>query len=141
MKLIICRGLPGSGKTTKALEWLAEDPTTRARVNRDDLRAMIYNGVWLGQEGEELIRKARDRMIDLFLHSGRSVVCDDTNLSPKAFNDFEKTAYYAGVETEVWDLTDVPLEECIRRDAARERSVGEDVIRTMHEKWLATDHI
>jgi predicted kinase len=31
-KLVITRGLPGSGKTTHAVAWVAEDPAHRARI-------------------------------------------------------------------------------------------------------------
>ena len=36
--LLLTRGLPASGKTTFARAWVAESPTDRARINRDDLR-------------------------------------------------------------------------------------------------------
>ena len=39
--LTILRGLPGSGKTTRARELVADDPRC-ARVNRDDLRMMMF---------------------------------------------------------------------------------------------------
>ena len=41
--LVITRGLPASGKTTKAREWVAADPVRRARVNRDDVRAQLHD--------------------------------------------------------------------------------------------------
>jgi hypothetical protein len=44
MKLVITRGLPGCGKTTRARAWVAEDPSRRVRVNRDDLRTMLSGG-------------------------------------------------------------------------------------------------
>lgn len=136
MIFVICRGLPGSGKTTKALQWLAEDPTNRARVNRDDLRAMIYNGVWHGKEGEYAIRAVSHASIRLLLSLNLSVICDDTNLSPTVVEDLTALALSLGAVTEVWDLTTVPLDECIRRDAARENPVGSKVIREMNDTWV-----
>jgi predicted kinase len=41
-----------------------------------------------------------------------------------------------GARLEMIDL-DTPLEECIRRDALREKPVGEAVIRGMYERYLA----
>lgn len=136
MILYICRGLPGSGKTTKALEWLEEGRMTRARVNRDDLRSMIYNGIWLGPDKEKMIIAARDNLIRLLLQSGLSIVCDDTNLAPSVMNELMTLARSVGAEWHVWDLTTVPLDECIRRDAGREKPVGAIVIQEMHQKWL-----
>lgn len=43
-KLIVIRGLQGSGKSTAARHWVAADPTRRVRVNVDGLRTMGHNG-------------------------------------------------------------------------------------------------
>ena len=40
-KLIICRGLPASGKSTWAKQWVLEDPEHRVRINQDDIRLML----------------------------------------------------------------------------------------------------
>ena len=39
-KLILCRGIQGSGKTTWAKQWVLEDPEHRVRFNNDDIRNM-----------------------------------------------------------------------------------------------------
>lgn len=39
-KIILCRGIQGSGKTTWAKNYCNEHPNS-TRVNRDDLRAMM----------------------------------------------------------------------------------------------------
>ena len=40
-KLILCRGIQGSGKTTWAKQWVLEDPEHRVRFNNDDIRNML----------------------------------------------------------------------------------------------------
>lgn len=71
-----------------------------------------------------------------------SVVVDDTNLRLKVAKDWADVAVECGAEFEVWDFTDVSMEECIRRDTARAaemtsgRSVGEAVITNMYNKFL-----
>lgn len=35
-KIILCRGIQGSGKTTWAKQWVLEDPEHRVRFNNDD---------------------------------------------------------------------------------------------------------
>lgn len=40
-KLIICRGIQGSGKSTWAKQWCHEDSEHRIRFNNDDIRNML----------------------------------------------------------------------------------------------------
>lgn len=147
--LTITRGLPGSGKSTYADEWVAEDPTGRAQVNRDHLRKMMHNSVWIGGRSgtEGAVVSARDAMIKALLRKGVDVICSDTNLPSKVARDLRNLAVIAGAEFNVIDMTDVPLELCLERDAERdtrfmldregEPGVGEKVIRGMHARFLA----
>lgn len=134
--LTITRGLPACGKTTWARAWVARDPTHRARVNRDDLRAMVHDGVWLGQDTEKQIVAGRDATIRALLRRGVDVVCDDTNLPQRTARDLRRLAVVAGAEFLVVDLSDVPVGECVRRDAVRDRPVGESVIRDMWNRHV-----
>lgn len=147
--LKVTRGLPGSGKSTLAAEWVAEDPTSRAQVNRDSLRAMLHNGKWIGGRSgtEGATIAARDAIIKALLRKGVDVICSDTNLPSRVARDLRNIATVAGAEFEVIDLTNVPLELCLERDNQRtvmfefhndgEPGVGEDVIRGMHSRYLA----
>jgi predicted kinase len=135
--LVITRGLPGAGKTTRALAWVAEDRAGRARVNRDDLRAMLHDGVWRGSDTEGQVVAARDAVITALLRSGIDVVSDDTNLRTAAVRDLARLALACDAGFVVWDMTDVPLDVCIERDGGRERSVGERRIVEMHRRYLA----
>ncbi|MEV7008250.1 AAA family ATPase [Streptosporangium sp. NPDC051022] len=134
--LFATRGLPGCGKTYMASAWVAEDPDRRARVNRDDLRAMVHDSLHIKGITEPRIIAVRDASITALLRKGVDVVCDDTNLPQRVVRDLAKLAARAGAEFEVWDLTDRSLDECIARDAVRECSVGEQVIRDMHTRYL-----
>ena len=40
-KIVLCRGIQGSGKTTWAKQWVLEDPEHRVRFNNDDIRNML----------------------------------------------------------------------------------------------------
>jgi len=40
-KIIICRGIPASGKSTWAKNWVLENPNSRVRFNNDDIRNML----------------------------------------------------------------------------------------------------
>lgn len=136
MKLIVCRGLPASGKTTAARAWVAEDPAARARVNRDDIRAMLHNGVYLGETTEAQVRALQLDAVVGLLVLGPDVICDDTNLKPDIFDRLLAAAALVDADVEVWDMRDVPVEVCVKRDRARQHPVGEDVIRRMAAEWL-----
>lgn len=135
MKTIyMTKGLPASGKSTWAKEMQSSNPNI-LRVNKDDLRAMLHNGRW-SRANEKQVLELRDQIIKSGLDRGMHVIVDDTNLSVKHFNRLSQLAKQYGVRLEVKDFTDVPLEECINRDLNRTNSVGEKVIRDMHNQFL-----
>lgn len=143
--LVITRGLPGSGKTTLALAWVAADPAGRARVNRDDLRRMLH-GARLGTPDQEAqVDTVQQAMVATLLTEGISTVADDTNLPEPTVQAWAALADRHGAVLEVWDLRPgqpdgVSLHECIARDAARTGSahVGEQIIRRM---WAKQDRV
>jgi predicted kinase len=139
--LIITRGLPGSGKSTWARQWVSEDPKGRAEVNRDMLRVMMHGGY---ADAEVMVTQASHAAIRELLKRGVDVVCSDTNLPQRTARDLAKIARLAGAEVEVRDMTDVPLGTCIERDSYRSKAlgdeknpVGEEVIRRMHARYIA----
>lgn len=148
-KLIVTRGLPGSGKSTFAREWVAEDPANRAEVNRDYLRKMLHDGVYIGgyKGTEGAVTAVRDAAIKTLLRRGLDVVSSDTNLAQKVARDLRNLADIAGAGFEVKDFTDVPLDVCLERDRERtnrflldhegEPGVGDEVICGMHSRYLA----
>jgi predicted kinase len=131
--LIITRGLPASGKTTRAREWVDTDPAGRARVNRDDLRRMLQ-GRRLGTAVQEAqVSAAQHAAVAALLVAGVNVVADDTNLPDSVVAAWAELAARCGAVLAVWDLRNVPVEVCVARDAARvgDARVGERVIRGM----------
>jgi predicted kinase len=133
---VFTRGLPGSGKTTYAKEWVkdATPSDSRARVNRDDLRQMLHDG-W-GKATEQQVIIARDALIAALLKRGVSVINDDTNLPQRTARDLRRLAERTGVEWEVVDFTNVPLDTCIKQDLYREGVVGKEVIYDFYNRYL-----
>lgn len=140
-KLHITRGLPASGKTVWAREQVDAAPAGKVvRLNRDDLRASILPSGYRRPvfECEELVSIVQHGAIVPLLLAGVDVIVDDTNLRAKNVRNLAQLAVQAGAEWECVDhFLDVPVETCLERDAARPRSVGEDVILGMHTKFLS----
>lgn len=138
MKLIINRGLPGSGKSTLTKQEVIADYNGTVRVNRDDIRTMLHEGVWKGPETESVVVMMRNADLRAAMKAGKPlVISDDTNLDTKVVKELAKIAVFFGYEVEVRDF-DTPLKVCIERDAQREGKarVGEDVIIGMHKKYF-----
>lgn len=132
-EMLLPIGLPASGKTTFAKDWLAEDPDGRVRVNYDNLRIAMYGPDWIWNRKDEEAMKAHAReIVTKALMARLSVVIDNTNLSSKVRAGWQDLARDLGAEYIEQDF-DTPLEECIRRDRARtgKARVGQAVIDRM----------
>jgi len=137
-KLIITRGLPASGKSSWAIPWAKEHPDSRVRVSRDDIRNML--GEYWVPKREGLITQIEDDAIWKAIVNGYDVVVDATHITRKSVKRWSHFKHQLlgklGIEVEllVKDFTDVPYEDCLRRDAIRtEGKVGNAVISRMNE--------
>lgn len=136
-KLIWCKGLPGSTKSTWARQYQKEHGTDKVKiVDKDSIREMLDQSEW-SKANEKLVLQIEDEIILKSLIAGYSVVVHDTNFGDKHPERFKNLATIAGVEVECQDFTHVPLETCIANDLKRNRSVGEAVIRKMWKQFLA----
>ncbi len=134
--LTMTKGLPASGKTTWARGVVAKSEGQCKRVCKDDLRDMLDAGQF-SEPNESYILRVRDGIVRMFLAEGLDVIVDDTNLHPMHQRRLQEIAKDERAAFRVHNFTHVPMNECIRRDAKRERSVGADVIRNMHDSFLA----
>lgn len=137
-KLIICRGIQGSGKSTWAKQWCHEDPEHRVRFNNDDVRNMLGD-YWVPSR-EKLVTEAKVNMITFALITGYDVVVDNMNLNPKEdtwirtlCTNIEKDKGIH-IDIEYKDFF-IPVEECIRRDAMRPNPIGEKVIKDTWRRY------
>ena len=140
-KLILTRGIQGSGKTTWARQWVAEDPDSRVRINNDDIRNMLGNYWVVGRE--PLVSEMKQYVTQAAMDRGYNIVIDNMNLNPHEVKFWEKVVELNNedpdgykYEIEFKDFF-IPLEECIRRDAMRPNPIGEKVIR---ETWKRYKH-
>lgn len=131
MKLLMLKGLPGSGKTHYAKQ-LCKDGWVR--VNKDDLRAMLHDSHW-SKHNEKQVIAIRNIIIEQAFKDGKSVVVDDTNFAKYHENTLKGIAdrHEANFSTK---FIDTPLQVCINRDIKRANGVGKDVIMSMYNKYL-----
>jgi predicted kinase len=134
-------GLPASGKSTWAEAYVRDNKSAVNRINKDDLRTMLHASEY-SKDNEKFVLATRDYLIRQSLCQGRHVIVDDTNFSDKHVQRFEEIASEfrkqgRDVKVKCVDFTHVDVEECIKRDLKRARSVGEAVIRKMHRDFLA----
>ncbi len=140
-KLIICRGIQGSGKSTFAKEWAKEDPKNRVRFNWDDMRNMMGE-YWVPErENTGIMKTLRASFLNEMMQKGWDIIIDNMNLNPKDWEfyegvvkSFNETTSGIKYEIEYKDFF-TPVEECIRRDAMRPNPIGEQVIRATWKRY------
>ena len=145
-KIIIARGIPGSGKSTWARAWVGESPETRIRINNDDIRNMLGD-YWVPSR-EDLVSFIKHKSAVAAMGHGYDIVVDNMNLNPKEINFWETIVNSHNKDTERVDLGFtkykyeiefkdffIPVEECIKRDAMRPNPIGEKTIREIWKKY------
>lgn len=151
-KVILTRGIPGSGKSTWVKEQLALHPAgTAVRLNNDDLSQMLYNELWgnfFSNDTKVLLHHLRLSMLETFLQQNyiTHIYIDNTNLAVQTVKSLQDVAVKYDAEFLVNDdFLNVPIEECIERDAQRDNPVGASVIKDMAKQtkrlkpWVPAD--
>lgn len=136
-KIILCRGIQGSGKTTWAKQWVLEDPEHRARFNNDDIRNML--GKYWVTSREHLVSDIKKDFMVSAMEFGYDIVVDNMNFNPKEIEYYENlvdsTLGYMNCYSLEYKDFFIPLEVCIERDSKRENPIGEEVIRKTYERY------
>lgn len=136
-KIILCRGIQGSGKTIWAKQWVLEDPEHRVRFNNDDIRNML--GKYWVTSREHLVSDIKKDFMVSAMEFGYDIVVDNMNFNPKEIEYYENLidsilGYMNCYSLEYKDFF-IPLEVCIERDSKRENPIGEEVIRKTYERY------
>lgn len=138
-KIILCRGIQASGKSTYAKAWVEEDPEHRVRFNNDDIRNML--GKYWVPSREHLVRRIKVALILEAMETGYDIIVDNMNLNPKEvewyeaiIRDFKTRRVSSDYSIEFKDFK-TPLEECLRRDSLRDNPIGFEVIKNTYNRY------
>lgn len=123
-RLILLVGIPGAGKTTLAKKIIEKGFHC---LSADPIREELY-GKAIEQGNKEEVFKIFFERLDEAFAKELDVIIDNTNLNPRERKPILERAQKAGyTDIQLW-LLDVPLDVCLKRNAARERVVPEDII-------------
>ena len=139
-KLIIVRGLSGSGKSTWTLNYIKSHDNA-VRVNRDSIRSAYFGTEEAYGVNEALVTRAQNNLILCALSAGCTVVVDNTNIDWAHVLDVAQLAHSRKAKVEIHEI-DCTLEEAqlrnINRAAMGGRLVPAHVIDSQHERYEQT---
>lgn len=132
--ITLTRGIPASGKSTWAKSWVQEDPERRVRVNRDDLRKMLYGAKetrldWAQEQNVSAVEMAIARTA---LEKGKDVVMDAMHLRAQ----YIKRWFTLGYPVEFKDFW-VELEDALARNELRGSPLPGDVIEKIYQRFCS----
>ena len=130
MKLILTRGIPGSGKTYWSNKWKEEDPEHREVIHVDELKHS-YQGKFTNEIKKQILEELLNKNVD--------IVVDDLHLydTTKTFY-LEVLTNYPNYELEIKDFSDVSLEQCLENNKQKENPGPEFAIRDMYNRYHTT---
>lgn len=137
-KLIILCGLPGSGKSSYAEQLVnitnTFTPGEEVVIHSSDaIRAELFGDAGSQEDNGRVFELLHKRTRE-DLKAGKTVIYDATNITRKARKSAIACAHPTNDTVECHVIWAEP-EECIRRDALRDRKVGRAVIDKMLRRW------
>ena len=132
-RLILLVGIPGSGKTTYAKNYIEQNANT-IHLSSDTIRAELYGDESIQGDPSEVFSLMQKRAIEA-LNNGCNVIYDATNITRKdRASIINLCPKFVMIECRIiW----APIETCIERDFTRERTVGKEIIDRMLKRFQA----
>jgi predicted kinase len=138
-EIIMTRGVPASGKTTWAREFVKEN-SNYINLNRDDFRAMLYGPNYkFSRARESAVTSAQRGAAISAIADDKSVIISDTNLSISAQRAWQELAYAFSVSVSFKDF-DCELDVALKRNAMRDGGVPPEVVWRMHGQYMEQVH-
>ncbi len=148
-KLLLLRGLPGSGKST----FLRESGLEPYTLSADGLR-MFYSGPVMEANGRMRIAADQDRtvwqqllqLLEDRMRRGELVIVDATHTHPRSFQNYQQIANRYRYRVICVDFADMSFETCEKRNINREehkvvpphemKRLNDNLLRSRLPKWI-----
>lgn len=140
--LLLLRGAPGVGKST----YIEKNGLKPYTLCADDIRLLCQSPV-LSVNGNTEITMSNDRavwqtlfkLLEVRMHRGEFTVIDATNSRTSEMNQYKKLCQEYRYRMYLIDFTDIPIEECKRRNSLRiaMKRVPSEVIEKMYSRFKA----
>ena len=138
--LLLFRGAPGVGKST----YIEKNGLKPYTLCADDIRLLCQNPI-LSVNGNTEITMSNDRavwqtlfkLLEVRMHRGEFTVIDATNSKTSEMSQYKKLCQEYRYRMYLIDFTDVPIEECKRRNSLRiaMKRVPNEVIDKMYSRF------
>lgn len=139
--LVILRGSPGSGKST----WIKENHLEPYTISPDNIRTMVCAPILeegnthfvISQENENYVWSLLFEVLEKRMEHGDFTVIDATHSRQSDFTRYNQLCDTYRYRKYVVSFTDIPLEECKRRNKSREeyKWVPDEVIDKMYARF------
>lgn len=135
-KLFLMIGLPASGKSTLA-EQISKSEDAEI-VSSDNIRKELYGDENIQGDNNKVFRILQERIIN-GLKNNKNMIYDATNISYKTRMAFLQRLNKLEVE-KIAVMVATPYEDCLIRNAQRERKVPEEVIKRMYNNFYVPQY-
>lgn len=121
--LLLFRGAPGCGKST----YIKEHNLEQYVLSADTLRLMCQSAqetpagqMEISPQNDDVVWEMLFKLLEVRMSHGEFTVIDATNSKTVEMNRYKNLAKQYRYRMYVIDMTDLPIEECKRRNAQRE---------------------
>lgn len=138
--LLLLRGAPGCGKST----YIKEHNLEQYVLSADTLRLMCQSSqetpagrMEISPQNDDVVWEMLFKLLEVRMSHGEFTVIDATNSKTVEMNRYKNLAKQYRYRMYVIDMTDLPIEECKRRNAQREwlKRVPEAAIDKMYARF------
>ena len=147
LKVFVCVGLPGSGKSTWAKKKVKETSSRNPKtiiVNKDAIRTMIHGTYRYDYQYKDLVKALRYSILNTLVCHGYNIIIDETNINRE---ERVRLIYDLHSIAHKWDRVTLKiigvwftennrnLEFCMRSPKGQKKSIWSMVICTMKQDF------